>query len=102
VFHRAVVFGAFVPAPAGASLRGIKVQVDAGDAPIFVGDAEEATGVLTELLPRLAGIAEAAGQRLEAGDQIILGSMAPPHPARPYERFSLGLEGYGRVELHFR
>lgn len=102
VFHRAVAFGAFAPAPRGASLRGIKVRVSSADEAVFSGDAEEATGALGTLLPSLARLAASAGERLRAGDQLILGSMAPPHPACPNERFRLCVDGYGDVELGFR
>ena len=102
VFHRAVAFGRFSPPPRGAALAGLGVRVTSSGEPVFEGDAERATGGLVDLLPRLAGLAECADQRLLAGDRIILGSMAPPHPARPGRAFALEIAGYGRVELGFR
>lgn len=102
VYHRNVVFGPLAAPPAGASLAGLPVRVLVDGTPVFEGDAEQATGTLTQVLAHSAGVLARFGQTLRAGDHMILGSMAPPVPARPGGRFALELGAYGSVSLALR
>lgn len=99
VFHRAVHLGPAVPARNGADLRGVSAQVDYGGERLCELDARAATGHIPDVLAHLARLLEPFGERLRAGDWLILGSMNPPTLARPDVEFSLSLAGIGRVAV---
>ncbi len=98
VFHRALHLGAAVPVPKGADLRGVFAKVDYAGERVEL-DARAATGHIPDVLDQLARLLEPFGERLRAGDWLILGSMNPPTPARPDAEFALELTHIGRVEL---
>jgi 2-keto-4-pentenoate hydratase len=94
IFHRAVAFGPRVE------------TTQPGDARILVNgepqheiDAEAAGAHLDEMVAVVADRLGAAGERLNAGDRIITGVLAPPHKAEPGDRVRLELDGIGAVEL---
>lgn len=101
VFHRAVAFGTFAPPPAGAALAGLSVEVSSDGERVFEGDAEAATGVLTDVVGNIGRLLACSAEQLRAGDHLILGSMAAPVLAAPGGRFAVSLGGYGGVELTF-
>ena len=96
IFHRAVAFGPRVEASEPGAARILvngeqQHELDAADA----GSKLEA--MVAVVAERLAE----ADERLRAGDRIITGVLAPPHPARPGDRVRLELDAVGAVELSF-
>ena len=49
----------------------------------------------------VAGILEEAGERLEAGDRIIAGTLTPPQPVRPGGSAALDLGALGSIDIAF-
>jgi 2-keto-4-pentenoate hydratase len=96
IFHRAVAFGPRVEAAAPGAGRilvngELEHELDA-----------EATGAhLEEMVEVVAGRLAEADEALQAGDRIITGILAPPHPARPGDTVRLELDALGSVGLRF-
>jgi 2-keto-4-pentenoate hydratase len=96
IFHRAVAFGT-------------RVETDApGAGRILVNDeeqhsfgAEHSGARLAEMVDAVAGRLAEVDERLQPGDRIITGVLAPPHPAQPGDTVRLELEAVGGVELRF-
>lgn len=95
VFHRAVLFGAAVP---GASVEGLRAR-------LLRNGVEEAAAVvpgdLAATVLLVARLAEAAGERLRAGDRIIAGSLTRPLPPAPGDELELELGRLGSLRLSF-
>ncbi|MDQ5831894.1 MAG: hypothetical protein M3550_02405 [Actinomycetota bacterium] len=96
IFHRAVAFGPRVETG------------DPGAARILVNGelqhevlAQEAGARLEEMVDVVAQRLADAGEQLEAGQRIITGVLAPPHPAQPGDVVRLEIDGLGGVELRF-
>ena len=96
IFHRAVAFGPRVTAEApgaGRILVNGELQHEL--------DANSTRAHLEEMVGVAAGRLADAGQELHAGDRIITGILAPPHPPQPGDTVRLELDALGAVELHF-
>jgi 2-keto-4-pentenoate hydratase len=96
IFHRAVAFGPLEETDAPGAARIVvngEVQHEIS--------AEEAGARLKEMVGVVAGRLADAGERLEAGQRIITGVLAPPHAARPGDIVRLEIDGLGGVELRF-
>ncbi len=96
IFHRAVAFGPRVETG------------DPGAARILVNGelqhevlAQEAGARLEEMVDVVAQRLADAGEQLRAGQRIITGVLAPPHPAQPGDVVRLEIDGLGGVELRF-
>ncbi|HYN49513.1 MAG TPA: fumarylacetoacetate hydrolase family protein, partial [Thermoleophilaceae bacterium] len=96
IFHRGVAFGPRVETG------------DPGAARILVNGelqhevlAQEAGARLEEMVDVVAQRLADAGEQLEAGQRIITGVLAPPHPAQPGDVVRLEIDGLGGVELRF-
>jgi 2-keto-4-pentenoate hydratase len=96
IFHRAVAFGPRVETAAPGAAR---ILVN-GEEQHAVA-AEQAGAQLEGMVDVVARRLVAAGARLEAGQRIITGILAPPHAARPGDVVRLEVEGLGGVELRF-
>jgi 2-keto-4-pentenoate hydratase len=96
VFHRAVAFGPRVSAsePGGARIL-VNGEVEHEITPA------ETVAHLDDMVQVVARRLAEAGEELVAGDRIITGVLAPPHPARPGDRVRVELEALGGVELLF-
>jgi 2-keto-4-pentenoate hydratase len=99
VFHRAVYLGAPKRPTAGADLSGISARVEHAGRRLCELDARDATGHVPDVLLHLAGVLQPLGERLAAGDVIILGSMNPLTLAEADTSFSLTLSGVGSVSV---
>jgi 2-keto-4-pentenoate hydratase len=96
IFHRAVAFGT-------------RVETDApGAGRILVNDeqqhsfgAEHSGARLAEMVDAVAGRLAEVDERLQPGDRIITGVLAPPHRARPGDTVRVELDAVGGVELRF-
>lgn len=96
IFHRGVAFG---PRAETGSPGAARILVNAElqhEIP-----AQEAGARLEEMVEVVAGRLADAGEQLEAGQRIITGVLAPPHPAEPGDVVRLEIDGLGGVELRF-
>jgi 2-keto-4-pentenoate hydratase len=96
IFHRAVVFG---PHRQDAAVSGLEasLQVD--------GEERERARVtvdLAETIRLVADLLGAAGERLQADDRIIAGSLTAPVEVSAGNEAALELGPLGRVELSLR
>jgi 2-keto-4-pentenoate hydratase len=96
IFHRAVAFGPRVETDAPGVAR---ILVN-GSAQHEI-DAERAGANLQAMVDAVAARLEAADERLQPGDRIITGVLAPPHKPEPGDTVRLELEAVGGVELRF-
>jgi 2-keto-4-pentenoate hydratase len=96
IFHRAVAFGPRVetraPGPGRILVNG-EVQQELS--------AQATAHGLTEMVAVVADRLADAGEALRAGDRVITGVLAPPHPAEPGDTVRLELDSLGGVELRF-
>jgi 2-keto-4-pentenoate hydratase len=96
IFHRAVAFGPRVETDAPGAAR---ILVNGEEQHAVAAD--RAGAHLDAMVEAVAGRLAAAGERLEPGQRIITGVLAPPHPAQPADTVRLELEALGGVELRF-
>ena len=92
VFHGHVIFGRSDSSRAGCNLDGLVGRVFHNDSEIAqVTDSQSATGDLVDIVRHLADLLPVFGERLQAGELIITGSIIPPIPISPGDnvRFSL-------------
>jgi len=96
IFHRAVTFGPRVETQTPGAAR---ILVNGEEQHAL--SADHAGANLTAMIDVVAGRLEDAGERLQPGDRIITGVLAPPHKAQPGDTVRLELEALGGVELRF-
>ena len=96
IFHRRVAFG---PRAETGSPGAARILVN-GELQHEI-PAQEAGARLEEMVEVVAGRLADAGEQLEAGQLIITGVLAPPHPAQPGDVVRLEIDGLGGVELRF-
>ena len=96
IFHRGVVFGPRVETEAPGAARILVNGEEQHAIP-----AERTRAHLAEMVDAVAERLAAAGEQLHAGERIITGVLAPPHPAEPGDTVRLELEALGGVELRF-
>jgi 2-keto-4-pentenoate hydratase len=90
IFHRAVVLGP--PDASRADLTGTLGRVSQNGSEISVpADLESLTGNLVTILGHTARLLETAGERLRAGEVVILGSIVPPIAVEPGDRVEFEL-----------
>ena len=79
IYHRGVVLGAVDEGRAGAELAGLAATINVNGTDIDVPDDLQAnTGPIVELVALVADTLAVMGERLNAGELIILGSIVPP------------------------
>ena len=96
IFHRAVAFGPRVDAQEPGAGR---VLVNGEEQHTL--SAERTSANLEAMIEAVAGRLADAGERLQPGERIITGVLAPPHRASPGDTVRLELERLGGVELSF-
>lgn len=96
IFHRAVAFGPRVE----TGLPGAARIIVNGEERHSI-EARQTGARLEEMVEVVADRLAAAGERLQPGQRIITGVLAPPHAAQPGDTVRLELEGLGAVELGF-
>jgi 2-keto-4-pentenoate hydratase len=99
VFHRAFLFGAFVPVtPAALAAARLTVRQHGEDERAGI-DPAEVLGDLVEVVRAMADQIPLSADELQAGDVIMTGSAIAPIPLGGGERFEVVLDGAGGVEL---
>jgi 2-keto-4-pentenoate hydratase len=96
IFHRAVAFGPRVETDAPGAGR---ILVNGEEQHSF--GVEHSGARLTEMVDAVAGRLAEEDERLQPGDRIITGVLAPPHRAQPGDTVRLELDALGGVELRF-
>ncbi len=104
IFHRHVLLGPERPVPggwAGQELRATvrHVSVDGTPSATAVDDVEAGPGTAIDVLAACARGAASVGPGLRRGDVVILGSMVPPIPVAPGDRFELTLDGWPTIAV---
>lgn len=93
IFHRAVAIGPGREGEPGEAT----FSVDGA-----VADTADAAAVdLPGTVTLVAEILEAAGERLEAGDRIISGTLTRPQPVKPGGSVALELGSLGSIDIDF-
>jgi len=94
IFHRAVAIGSSsqVQSPDGVTMT---LRVD-GET---VREADVSAYPIADMIHVVADTLEAAGERLEAGDRIIAGALAPPPDVQAGQRLALDLGPLGAIEV---
>jgi 2-keto-4-pentenoate hydratase len=93
VFHRAFALGPSRPAlPAGPAHAEVTVNGEERA-------SAEAPDDFSEVVRLVARLLAAVGERLQAGDRIIAGSLTPPVPVEPGDEVAVDLGHLGRLEL---
>ncbi len=95
IYHRHVLFS-----PARAqTLRGVRARVERDGREVAVAaDATALTGSLSDVL---AAVRLAAGRELRGGEVVIAGSVVPPQPVAPGERWRVDLGPLGSLSVAF-
>jgi 2-keto-4-pentenoate hydratase len=84
IFHRAVILGEPGSGRAGADITGLQAHVTLdGIEEAAVDDLEALTGELVSTLAHTARVLNVFGERLRAGEVVIMGSVTPPLPLQP-------------------
>lgn len=104
IFHRHVLVGASRPTPGGWPGRDLRAEVrhvadDGQETRTVIEDVEVGPGPAAAVLAACARGAAMVGPGLRRGDVVILGSMLPPVPVMPGERFALTLDGMPGIEV---
>ncbi len=101
IFHRHVVLGA--ETRAGGALDGIVSRVNRRGVEFNrTSDPEALTGKLVDIVAYVANLLAAFGERLKAGEVIIIGSITPPVLLEPDETaFAHALDPIGEVRVNF-
>lgn len=101
IFHRHVVLGK--ETRAGGALDGIVSRVTRRGVEFNrTSDPEALTGKLAAIVAHVANTLAAFGERLKAGEVIIIGSITPPVLLEPDETdFAHALDPIGEVRVNF-
>jgi 2-keto-4-pentenoate hydratase len=100
VYHRHVIFGRADTSRAGCVLDGLVGRVYHNESQIAeVTDSQSATGDLIDIVRHVADVLAAFGERLQAGEIIITGSIVPPISIAPQDRFRFALEPVDTISV---
>lgn len=92
IFHRAVVLGSPDHSRLDGSVAGMRARIKQNGSEVADTEYLEAlTGGIVSILGHVAGLLQAAGERLRAGDVVIAGSVVPPIPVRPGDEITFEL-----------
>jgi 2-keto-4-pentenoate hydratase len=92
VYHRHVIFGRADTSRAGCVLDGLVGRVYHNESQIAeVTDSQSVTGDLIDIVRHVADLLAACGERLQAGELVITGSIVPPIPIAPQDKFRFSL-----------
>ncbi len=91
IFHRAVAVGSSTSADPGSWTFSVDGRV--------VADGDASGYPIADMVHVVADTLDAAGERLEAGDRIIAGALAPPPDVEAGQRLTLDLGPLGTIEV---
>jgi 2-keto-4-pentenoate hydratase len=102
IFHRGVILGASDTGRAGGSVESLSARVLCDGSEIAATDDPEAfTGNLVDIVGHVAGLLDAFGERLRAGDVVITGTVVPHVWPVPGQRIEFHLEPLGQLDVAF-
>ena len=102
IYQRHVVLGAKDVRHAGGVLEGLTGRVIRNDAEIAkVTDLQALTGELIDIVRHTADLLAAFGEKLEAGQILIAGSIVPPLWITPGEELVFRLERIDNISIRF-
>ena len=96
IFHRAVLFGPTRPA---AVFAGLTARVLRNGSPVEVVEAPLTSADLVAVVRLVADVLAGFGERLQAGDRIIAGSLTPPVWLSAGEVVGVELGAFGTLAL---
>ena len=100
VYQKGVVLGATDERRAGVQLGGLTASVEQDGIALDVpDDLESNTGAILDVLASVAGTLALVGERLEAGDLVIAGSIIPPLILEAASEISYTLGDAGPVSI---
>jgi len=104
IFHRVVIIGDARATPHGWPAGELRAHVvhaaaDGEATEVDIDDVEATAGATAEILQACARAGALLGPGLRAGDIVILGSVLPPLPMVPGDRFSCTLLGVPRISV---
>ena len=103
IYHRAWLTGPFAAVDGPLMLHDRSVTITGPDGTTVLVDTLEAlTGAAGDVLAEVARMADRIGRGLRAGDVVMLGSVVPPHPVAPGDRFAVTLDGGANVAVRLR
>lgn len=103
IYHRAWLTGPLVAIDGPLTLHDRSATITGPDGTTVLVDALEAlTGAAGDVLAEVARMAGRIGRGLRAGDVVMLGSVVPPHPVAPGDRFAVTLDGGATVAVSLR
>lgn len=87
IYHRHVVLGSRDETRSGAKLDGLTGRVFRnGEEFASASDLQANTGEILKIVPQVAALLAAFGERVRAGDVIICGAVVPPIELKPEDR----------------
>jgi 2-keto-4-pentenoate hydratase len=104
IYQRHVVIGGPSPARAGSSAEGLTCRIHRrGAETARTTDPQANTGAWIDIVRHVADVLAAVGERLEAGEIIITGSVVAPIMIEPDEQdLAFALDPVGTVSVRFR
>jgi len=92
IFHRAVILGEVDPTRSSGDVAGMRARVrrDASEL-ADTTDLEGLTGDIVTSLCHAAALLGGVGERLRAGEVVIMGSVIPPIPVQPGDEITFEL-----------
>jgi 2-keto-4-pentenoate hydratase len=92
IFHRAVVLGPPDHSRVDGSVAGMRARISRNGSEIAdTEDLEALTGGIVSVLGHTAALLRAAGERLGAGEVVIVGSIIPPMEVQPGDQITFEL-----------
>jgi 2-keto-4-pentenoate hydratase len=92
IYHRGLILGDPGPKPADVDLTGMRARVTRNGSQVAdTTDLETLTGEMVPILSHTAALLASAGERLRAGEVVILGSVIPPLPLQPGDEIGFEL-----------
>lgn len=99
IFHRAVILGDPLDR-AGAGVAGMRARVAKNGVGVAdTTDLETLTGEVPSILAHTVALLGTVGERLRAGEVVILGSVVPPIPVRPGDEISFALDPLSPISV---
>jgi 2-keto-4-pentenoate hydratase len=97
VFHRALILG---EPQSGVAVAGMRARVHKNGGEVAdTTDLESLTGEVASILGHAAALLEAAGERMRAGEVVIMGSVIPPISIQPGDEVTFELNPFDPISV---